>query len=694
MSSENSMNRHSVYKTAFASALLATCISAHAQSLLEEVVVSADFRQNPLEKVAASITVLDAELMARRNAQHLEDVLLNAPNVNFASGASRARFFQLRGIGERSQYATPLNPSVGLLIDGIDFTGLGAAAMLYDVEQVEVLMGPQGTRYGSNALAGLINLQTRQPTQTPEFGLQLQRENLNGQGLAGYASGPLGPNLLGRLSVQKLESDGHMYNTTLGRPTNTREETTLRGKLHWTMSDIATAEFTLGLVDIDNGYDAFSLDNNRRTRSDEPGFDRQKSRLVSVKISLDHFSTVDLELLAGLAKSDQSYGYDEDWTYAGFHPWEYASTDHYFRDHDTLSAEFRALSKPDAGWFNGRTSWVAGLYMLDQQIDVERRYTYLPDAFNNSFDIARTAFYMDTTTELTRALSLEAGFRVENFVATYFDSTPVRFSPSDVLAGGRVALNLRTAENALFYASVSRGYKTGGFNIDGTLDTDLREYGQENLLNYELGFKGSLFDDQLRTRVALFYMDRRDVQINSSTTRVREDGSAEFIDYTGNAAGGYNRGVELGAEWVSNGMVTLYGNLGLLDSEYQDFINSSGDRLDGRQQAHAPDWQYTIGTNVLLLADLMLDLNLQGRDAFYFSDSHPVRSNSYHLLNASLSWQWQNVNVRLWGRNLLDKDYFVRGFFFGNDPRDSYAAKGYTQLGEPLRYGVTLNLDF
>jgi len=600
----------------------------------------------------------------------------------------------LRGIGERSQYATPLNPSVGLLIDGIDFTGLGAAAMLYDVEQVEVLMGPQGTRYGSNALAGLINLQTRQPTQTPEYGLQMQRENLDGLGLAGYASGPLSPTLLGRLAVQKLESDGHMFNTTLGRPTNTREETTLRGKLHWTMSDIATAELTLGLMDIDNGYDAFSLDGNRSTRSDEPGFDRQKSRLVSLKVSLDHFSSVNLELLAGLARSDQSYGYDEDWTYQGFHPWEYSSTDHYFRDHNTLSAEFRALSKPGTGWFNDRTSWVAGLYMLDQQVDVERRYTYLSEPFNNNFDIARTAFYMDTTTELTPALSLEAGFRVENFVASYSDSTPVRFNPSDVLAGGRVALNLRTAENALFYASISRGYKTGGFNIDGTLDTDLREYGQENLLNYELGFKGSLFDDQLRTRLAVFYMDRRDVQINSSTTRVRGDGSAEFIDYTGNAAGGYNRGVELGAEWVSNGMVTMYGNLGLLDSEYQDFVNSAGNRLDGRQQAHAPDWQYTIGTNVLLLADLMLDLHLQGRDAFYFSDSHSVRSTTYHLLNASLSWQWQNVNVRLWGRNLLDKDYFVRGFFFGNDPRDSYAAKGYTQLGEPLRYGVTLNLDF
>jgi iron complex outermembrane receptor protein len=144
----------------------------------------------------------------------------------------------------------------------------------------------------------------------------------------------------------------------------------------------------------------------------------------------------------------------------------------------------------------------------------------------------------------------------------------------------------------------------------------------------------------------LFYMDRDEVQINSSMVRMRGDGSAEFIQYTGNAAGGFNRGLELSAQWVSNERVTLYGNLGLLDSEYEDFVNSAGDRLDGRQQAHAPDWQYTIGTNLFLRHDLTLNLNLQGRDAFYFSDSHAVRSDAYALLNATLSWQWQNLTLR------------------------------------------------
>ena len=113
-------------------------LPALAQPVLEEIVVTADYRLNVIDDIPASISVIDADTMSRKNAQHLEDILLNTPNVNFASGGSRARFIQIRGIGERGQFSEPLNSSVGMLIDGVDFSGIGNAAMLYDVEQIEV----------------------------------------------------------------------------------------------------------------------------------------------------------------------------------------------------------------------------------------------------------------------------------------------------------------------------------------------------------------------------------------------------------------------------------------------------------------------------------------------------------------------------------------------------------------------------
>ena len=158
---------HRIATAIITSACFSTPAAAQVEpaGIIEEIIVNADYRQSSINDIASSVTVLDANLIQNKNAQHLEDILANAPNVNFSSGASRARFYQIRGIGERGQFAEPLNSSVGVIIDGVDFSGIGNAALLYDVEQVEILLGPQGTRYGSNALAGLINLQSKAPTE-------------------------------------------------------------------------------------------------------------------------------------------------------------------------------------------------------------------------------------------------------------------------------------------------------------------------------------------------------------------------------------------------------------------------------------------------------------------------------------------------------------------------------------------------
>ena len=91
---------------------------------------------------------------------------------------------------------------------------------------------------------------------------------------------------------------------------------------------------------------------------------------------------------------------------------------------------------------------------------------------------------------------------------------------------------------------------------------------------------------------------------------------------------------------------------------------------------------------------LHLNLNIQGKDEFYFSDSHGIKSDAYELINASLAYSVERYSVTVWGRNLTGENYYVRGFYFGNDPRDGYTAKGYTQLGEPLRFGLTFNAGF
>ena len=136
---------------------------------LQEVVVSATLlRDQPLAAVPASITVLDSATLKAAGQQHFEDVLGLVPNLNWSGDTNRPRYFQIRGIGELDEYQGAPNPSVGFLIDDIDFSSIGTVGTLFDMDRVEVLRGPQGTRYGANALGGLIAMESAAPAA--EFG--------------------------------------------------------------------------------------------------------------------------------------------------------------------------------------------------------------------------------------------------------------------------------------------------------------------------------------------------------------------------------------------------------------------------------------------------------------------------------------------------------------------------------------------
>ncbi|RPI12372.1 MAG: TonB-dependent receptor, partial [Lysobacterales bacterium] len=201
---------------------------------LEEIVVTASLRDATLARFPASTTVLDAGVLGAGGVQHLQDVLGLVPNLNWAGGSSRPRYFQLRGIGELEQYQGSPNPSVGFLIDGIDFSGVGMPATSFDVEQVEVLRGPQGTRYGANALAGLINVRTRDAAPEDELATEVTAGEDGLVGAAFVAGGGFGESAGGawRLAAQRTRSDGFRRNVYLGREdTNDRDELTLRGKL-------------------------------------------------------------------------------------------------------------------------------------------------------------------------------------------------------------------------------------------------------------------------------------------------------------------------------------------------------------------------------------------------------------------------------------------------------------------------------
>ena len=686
-------------RTPLALAILAA--SAHAlaeDATLTPVTVEADFRQTNVQAIPEAVTVVGSDDIDARNAEHLEQILSFAPNVNFSSGASRGRYFQIRGIGERSQFIDPVNPSVGLVIDGIDTTGLGAAATLFDVKQVEILRGPQGTRFGANALAGMINIRSNDPTADTQGYVSARAGNYDSYGLGGAISGSLNDSTQGRLAIQQYQSDGYIDNTHLNRDdTNNIDELVARGKLAIEIDDSTDLGLTYLFADVDNGYDAFSLDNTRETLSDEPGVDAQETHAIALNLDKALSNALQLQADVTYSQSDVEYSYDEDWSFVGIAPgWEYSSFDQYLRTYDRQSADFRLLSGPEGRILNNSSDWVAGIYAMQRNEDLTRNYTFDP-VFTSQLDSASLAVYGELNTDLSSTLRLITGLRVENWVNDFEDNSGLQESTDEILVGGRVTLEALLNNEHLAYATLARGYKAGGVNSEPVLDDELRIYDAEINHSIELGLKSSLLADSLKTRIAAFYIDRTDQQIKNSFSYM-EDGAPKFKDYIGNTKNGKNYGFELESDWDITERLNWELSYGYLISEIGEYTYESEFYgvfvQDGRQQAHAPQYSAATALTYGLSEALSVRLESEAKDEFYFSDSHDLQSKAYVLWHASVTYAKPEYEVSLYGRNLTDRDYEVRGFGFGNDPRDEYTSYGHVQYGEPLTFGLEGKLYF
>ncbi|MDG1079982.1 MAG: TonB-dependent receptor [Porticoccaceae bacterium] len=696
------MNRSKIINPIFkfCAALAFLPISAFSDSTIDEIIVTSDFRDSTLLQTPASVTVIDSAAIAQRQARHLEQVLNLAPNVNFSSGASRGRFIQIRGIGERSQFIEPLNPSVGTLVDGIDFTGIAGAATTMDIAQIEILRGPQGTLYGANALAGLINVRSNQPSEQLQGNMQVSVGDYGTGTVSAAVGGPISESLGYRVAVQQHSSDGYIENDFLKRDdTNNIDELSLRTILDWQASDDLGLKLTLFHVDADNGYDGFSLDNTRHTLSDTPGHDRHKATAAAVESRWQGAENFQLVSLLSFADNDLEYGYDEDWAFPDIctgqpcEGWEYNSADNYSRQRDNASVDIKLVSEPEARILNGSSGWVVGMYWRDQDEQLLREYTYAGGDFTSDFDTTNKALYAQLDTELSESLTLVSGLRVENRDAYYSDSDSVAHSVGESLWGGRLALQYQITADQMIYGLVSRGFKAGGVNSDPALVSEDREFDTELMWNFEAGLKGRWLEDRLQAQVAAFYQKRDDIQIKQSLVQSRVDSNAvDFTDYFGNAASGANYGIEVEFNWLASESLTWFGSLGLLSADYD--IPKSED-LDSRQQAHAPDYQFALGGSHQISDTLSISVDVEGKDKFYLSSSHNEQTQAYELVNARINYFLNGWDLSLWGRNLTNKDVIVRGFGgFGNDPRKFYATEAYYQFGEPRMFGVSGQYDF
>ncbi len=665
--------------TAWLSSLAAS--TARAEEL-QEVVITATLRPQTAHELAVSASVLDARTLREAGVQHLVDVLPLVPNLNWSSGSSRPRYFQLRGIGETDQWQGAPNPSVGFLLDGMDFSGIGMPATLLDLGQVEVLRGPQGTILGANALAGLINVQTRaaEPTRSLRFEASAGDYGVNALGMvAGDAFGASEQSAW-RLIAQGFRGDGSRRNTTLGRDdTNGFDERTLRLRATHQLDERRQLDVSLLDVDLDNGFDAFSTDNSRVTRADDPGRDRQRSRGASLQLS-GNGDRIEFRSVTALVDADILYSFDGDWAADP----SYDFTSRFHRHRRGITQDLRWSSR-------GESAWVLGLYAQrlredNDQLDLYDGAVYR--ALLSDYRADTLAAYSSRGLALAEGWRLNLGGRVEYRDAKYRDTDGSDLAPAETMAGGNLSIEYRPDEQRRVYLAVARGYKAGGFNIGSVVPVDRREFDAELLYSFEVGYK--FFDAArgLRYELAAFHMRRRDQQLSTSAQLDPGD-PLSFIYLTDNAARGVNEGFEgsvaaaLGERW------RLGATLGLLRTRFVDYVVAGRD-LTGRGQAHAPRHQASMSLEYEHPRGWFARADTQHVAAFFFSDSHGQRSRPYTLVNLRAGYVVERWRAEIWMRNALDENYAMRGFFFGNEPPD-FPDRLYVQLAEPRTLGFTVN---
>jgi outer membrane receptor protein involved in Fe transport len=691
----------------------AESVDASGNTLQEVVVTATLLRDEPVQSVPASITVLDSATLQAAGQQHFADVLNLVPNLNWSGDTNRPRYFQIRGIGELDEYQGAPNSSVGFLIDDVDFSGIGTVGTLFDMNDVEVLRGPQGTRYGANALAGLIAMQSNAPAD--EFGgrVELSGGEYDTRSYGAMVTGPVTAlDSAFRIAVQQYSSDGFYRNEYLGRDsTDGDDELTVRARWRYQPSDDLRMDLTVFDIRINDGYDAWDIDNNRTTQSDQPGQDAQDSAAGSLKITDTGLGPTTLTFIGTFANSHIRYSYDSDfgnpilWA-----PITYQYSDSQVRERRTHSLEVRLANTSPAA-----VNWLVGVYTLDlweSLADTQPGLYADPsnpqndsqslDVTDSHFDSLNTAVFGALDGPLGQRWHWNLGARAERRTADYHDVSndlddpdPLYhdFAPVEHLWGGNASLEYQLEAGQNLYVNVGRGYKAGGFNLGPGLPANQILFQPESDVNFETGYKADLFDHRLRVDSDVFYTHRTGLQLQTGEQLVPDDPTT-FVLYNVNAPSGRNYGFETDLAWTPMPVIELGASMGLLNSTYQG-LTFDGALLPDRALPHAPSWQGSLSGTLHGRAGLYLRADVTGRGSFYYDlpALDPYSSHAYVLLNLKAGVIRDRWSADVWIRNVTDRNYAVRGFYFADVP-PNFPNQQFVQLGEPRQIGATVSYSF
>jgi len=735
---------------------------------LEEVVVTARKRAENLQNIPVAVTAVSSEAIKAQSIESIREVANQTPSllINQGSSGRASLVVTIRG-QTNSDLLLTVDPAVGIYIDGVSMakTITSELANLLDVERVEVLKGPQGTLYGRNTTGGSVNIFTKLPGADPIGQVSLRAGSYNRRGGSLIFNMPIkGDDIAlriagsydkrdgwGRNFTQKQkvggDLDGGALRATLRvRPSDTVEfllrgdytkSTTTsiphkgRGLVPGSAAAVligqaigltaAQAATPAGRAQAAAAY-ANSVPSGKfyDTNTDFPSFDHSYSWGTSGTLTVDLPADMQFKSISAYRASNRATFYDLDGS-----PFAILHTNGYTHQ-EILSQELQLTGD----LFDNRLNWIVGSYYSREfGIDGTQSINFGATAtrnFNEGHVRNKSiAGFGQATFKVTDQLSLTGGLRYteedKRLITLNRNLTGACNVPVQLRLGGRcigildgtwdawnytASIDYKPVDGVLVYAKTGTGFRSGGHNLRGSLDiTTFQSFNPEHVKDYELGLKADWFDHRVRTNLAVYRTNYKDIQRVVIVPSV----SAPSATVVQNAARGVIKGAE--AEVTVNPIdhLTLKGTAGLTDPKYKDYRDGFGKDLSGQPFVFIPKKTFSVSANYVIPMDwgqmsAQVDWNYKGKiyyngDSQFSGNENGVNGlpdyryqSGFGLLNSRVAFKFDDAEteVALFAKNITNKHYIAFDLDITN------TALGFVTYvpGEPRTWGVEVTKTF
>ena len=669
---------------------------------LDPVTVTAEKRIDKGQHVPLSLTVISGNSLFLGSHDSIDEISFPVPNISiYTTNGRRGTFSFIRGVGSVD---LTTSPSIGFYVDDVSYLNpILFNSPLYDIQRVELLRGPQGTLYGRNALAGVVNVHTAQPRPLSEGQLSISFGNFDLEHYELMANVPVAEErLILRINGIYVDHDGFTKNNFTGREAQDRHEIGGRVQLRWLPTDRLDLTIKIEGENFENGdvgVAPLSTTKFHRISTNFVGFEDSEALGTSFQLNYQG-QWFRIKSITAWRRKDSLVDVEAD-----FSPLDIAART-VDEDHRQITEELRfSFADDDSDW-----QWVAGFYYFVEDYAPEIMNAFGPDAValgfvpfpltlesNDQFDNDGYAFFGDVRRQITENVHISAGLRLDaeakEVVSTLLRSSAEEITSRTASLADKesftewlpsASIGYTWKQDILSYFSWKKGYRSGGFNSVSTLEVADPSFNAEKTFNYEIGFKSTWLDRRVTLNIAAFYIDWEDQQILQFTSEQNP-----FIDNVGESR---SIGLELEGRYLVAHDLEIYTNYGYVDAEFEDNRDPiTGTDFTGNTVPFTPEQTFSVGVRyqrkLTKTVTGVVEADFQYIGQVYWDQANSVTQDNVKIVDLQLGllnkrWEWL-----FWTKNVFDEEYFSLATTFPN-----LGAAG--EFGAPLTYGTTLKWKF